>query len=134
MSFPFSMSHRPAYQIRRGKCHSCTFPIEPGARIMVGQSYVHIGERLLRQRRRYHESCFWAAFTLAVAEFFFRNDFKPEHIPYTDQERAELNRLNARLWYLRTKKGVSDEDAQIVGIKIRQLEIQERRKERNATR
>ena len=115
-TFPFRMVLRPTYQYRKGKCKVCGLAIEAGSRIIFGQSFYkvrgHEGGRLMRQTVRYHEDCFWRVYHTAIAEWYHNNNYKPEKVPFSQVKRAQINRLNARLWYLR-KKGVDENDLRI---------------------
>ena len=108
MSFTFAMFYKPAYQKRYGKCACCKQGIEAGEQIMVGTGYFN--GCLVRNHNHY--ACWFEAIQARAREWFFANDYVPKRMSV--EQKAELNRLRAKRYYIQQKGGEPNEIAELV--------------------
>ena len=105
MAFSFALQYQPAYQRRYGKCKACNQGIEAGAKIMIGTGYFN--GHLIKNHSHY--DC-WLELVITRAKlWFFINEYKPKRMSL--EQRAELNRLRAKRYYIQHKGGEPNEIA-----------------------
>lgn len=97
------MYYQPAYQRRYGKCKICKQGIVAGSKIMIGTGYFH--GHLIRIHDHY--DCWFAEVEARARLWFFANEYKPKRM--APEQKAELNRLRARRYYIQQKGGEPDE-------------------------
>lgn len=99
MAFSFALQYQPAYQKRYGKCKACNQGIEAGAKIMLGTGYFN-GHII---KHHSHYDC-WLELVIARAKlWFFANEYAPKRM--SPEQKAELNRLRAKRYYIQHKGG-----------------------------
>ncbi|KKN15396.1 hypothetical protein LCGC14_0986380 [marine sediment metagenome] len=103
MSFSFAMAYKPDYQRRLGQCKICHQGIEAGAKIMLGTGYFN--KHLIRIHDHY--DCWIEEVATRAGSWFFANEFSP--VGMSDEQKAKLNRLRAKRYYIQKKGGNADE-------------------------
>ena len=99
MAFSFAMQYQPAYQRRYGMCKVCHQGIEAGDKIMIGTGYFH--KHLIRIHDHY--DCWYSEVEARAKTWFFANEYKPRGM--APEQKAELNRLRAKRYYIQQKGG-----------------------------
>lgn len=115
MSFSFGMYYQPAYQRRYGKCKICHQGVEAGEPIMIGTGYFH--GHLIKNHN--HHDCWFKEIEARAKAWFFANEYKS--IRMAPEQKAELNRLRAKRYYIQHRKG--GEPSEIL-IKVAEVEKQ----------
>lgn len=103
MAFSFALQYQPTYQRRYGRCKICQQGIEAGTKIMVGTGYFH-GQII---KNRNHYDCWYAEVAIRADRWFFANEYKPKRM--APEQKAELNRLRAKRYYIQKKGGEPNE-------------------------
>lgn len=105
MSFTFAMYYQPAYQKRYGNCAICHQGIEAGSQITIGTGYWH--GHLIKNHNHYN--CWLQALQARAKQWFFANEYKPKRM--APEQKAKLNRLRAKRYYIQQKGGEPNEIA-----------------------
>ena len=103
MAFSFAMYYKPAYQKRYGECKICHQGIEAGAKIMIGTGYFN--RHLIRNHNHY--GCWFGEVEARARAWFFANEYTPKRM--APEQKAKLNRLRARRYYIQQKGGEPNE-------------------------
>lgn len=103
MAFSFAMAYKPNYQRRYGMCKICHQGIEAGSPIMIGTGFFR--GKLIRVHDHY--ACWLEEVANRAKNWFFANDYKPKRME--PEQKAELNRLRARRYYIQQKGGDENE-------------------------
>ena len=117
MGFTFAMYYQPAYQKRYGACKICHQGIEAGDKIMIGTGYFN--GRLIKNHNHY--DCWLQEVIARAKSWFFANEYKPKRM--APEQKAELNRLRAKRWYIQRKGGELGEIATEVGAINKQIAL-----------
>ena len=114
MSFTFAMYYKPDYQRRYGECKICQQGIEMGSKIMIGTGYFN--GQLIRNHNHY--DCWIEEVVARAKAWFFANEYTPKRM--APEQKAELNRLRAKRYYIQQKGGEPNE----VLVKLAEIEKQ----------
>lgn len=114
MAFSFAMTYQPTYQRRYGMCKICHQGIETGDKIMIGTGYFR--GHLIKVHDHY--GCWLEEIEVRAKAWFFANEFKP--VGMNIEQKAELNRLRAKRYYIQRKGGEPDE----IDVRLEHIEKQ----------
>lgn len=103
MSFSFALHYKPVYQRRYGECKICHQGIEAGDKIMVGTGYFN-GCFI---KNHNHYDCWIEEVVTRAKLWFFANEYKS--IRMAPEQKAKLNRLRAKRYYIQQKGGEPNE-------------------------